>query len=178
MKTPRPPRRLQAVYDAVTPLIHRLDVFLRYLLAVGMFVIMTAVIFHVCGRYFFGLTYMGTMELVRYTVVWVSMIGTACAFGARDHVCINFLQSRISRRKWFWLHLLGDLMLIAFVVVMIKGGVTISLRNWHQTSLGMQIPMLWPYLAIPLGGLIILPYLFHDLLGRTIDYLSGKGGAT
>lgn len=146
-----------------------LDMTIRGLMALSMALIMASVVFHVFGRYFVGKTYMGTMELVRYTMVWTSMLGAAAAFGAREHVSITFLKSRLSHASWVWLNFIGNALLCLFLVIMIIGGITISIRNLNQTSLGMQISMFYPYLAIPVGGVIIIPYVLSDMLSSLLS---------
>ena len=165
---------LQALYDVGTTFLKIQDRAIHLVLAFGMAIILFAVVFHVFGRYFFGKTYMGTMELVRYTMIWVSMLGTAAAFGVKEHPCIAFFEERLSPRAWFPFHLFGYLMLCVFLVVMIIGGVQISLKNWHQTSLGLQIPMLFPYLAIPVGGIAMLPYIVMDMLYAALNFQKQK----
>lgn len=165
---------LQVLHDMCNAFIEKQDRVIRFVMAFGMAIIMFSVVFHVFGRYLFGKTYMGTMELVRYTMIWVSMLGTAAAFGVKEHPCINFFQDKLSPTKWFWFHTAGYLMLCLFVVVMIIGGFEISMKNWHQTSLGLQIPMLFPYLAVPVGGLVMLPYIAMDIITATMRYLRKK----
>jgi len=155
---------LNTVYTRWSILLKGLHKVICVLLAAGMTVIMFAVVFHVLGRYFFGKTYMGTMELVRYTMIWISMLGTAAAFGVKEHPCIDFLGTKLSSGAWFRVRLAGNLMLCLFLIVMIMGGTEITLKNWHQTSLGLQIPMFYPYLGIPVGGIVILPYIVMDML--------------
>ncbi len=165
---------LKSLYARGNILLKGLHKTICVFLAAGMTVIMFAVVFHVLGRYFFGKTYMGTMELVRYTMIWVSMLGTAAAFGVKEHPCIDFLSTRVSSRAWFWVHLSGNLMLCLFLVVMIIGGTQITLKNWHQTSLGLQIPMFFPYLGIPVGGIVILPYIVMDMLAAVLRFKGEK----
>lgn len=149
-----------------------LDVTIRSLLALCMVLIVSLVVFHVFGRYFFGKTYMGTMELVRYSLVWMSMLGAAAAFGAREHVSITFLKNRLSQASWVWLNFVGSALLCLFLVVMIIGGITIAIRNLNQTSLGMQISMFYPYLAIPVGGFLMLPYILSEMLQNLLSLFS------
>lgn len=152
-----------------------MDWVLNYLLALGMGIIMFAVVYHVFGRYFVGITHMGTMELVRYTMVWVAMLGAAVAFGAKDHVSIAFFKSRIPRGAWFLLNLTGNALLCLFLVCMVVGGIEISIRNMNQTSLGLQIPMFYPYLSIPVGGCLMLPYILTNFLGSFIKLMTING---
>lgn len=162
-------KSLNAIYLTLSRGLKYLDKAICYLLAFSMALMLALVVFHVFGRYFVGKTYMGTMELVRYSMVWMAMLGAAAAFGAREHVSITFLKDRIMPVSWFWLNFLGNIMLCVFLIVMIIGGVVISIRNQNQTSLGMQISMFYPYLAIPIGGAIMIPYVLSDILR---DFLS------
>jgi len=151
--------------------VNYLDGIIRVVLWVGISLIMFAVVFHVVGRYFFGKTYMGTMELVRYTMIWVSLLGASAAFGSEEHVGIKVLQLALPKRRWFWISMSGNLLLCVFLVAMIIGGVEISLRNWHQISLGMQIPMFYPYLAVPIGALLMLLYVLVNILNSIISII-------
>lgn len=160
---------LNAIYLALSCGLKYLDMALRYLLAISMALIMSLVVFHVFGRYFVGKTYMGTMELVRYTMVWMSMLGAAVAFSAREHVSITFFKTRMTPASWVWLNFAGNAMLCLFLIVMVIGGVAISIRNLNQTSLGMQISMFYPYLAIPVGGSIMIPYVLSDILRNLLS---------
>jgi TRAP-type C4-dicarboxylate transport system permease small subunit len=145
---------------------------LRWILALGIALIMFAVVFHVVGRYFFGKTYMGTMELVRYTMIWVALLGAAVAFGSEGHIAVNILKDRLSRHAAIWLRIAGNILLGIFLVVMIIGGFEIAVRNLKQISLGLQIPMFYPYLAIPVGGISMLLYILMNILESLTQLLS------
>ncbi|WP_041273470.1 TRAP transporter small permease [Desulforapulum autotrophicum] len=148
---------------------------LRWILALGIALIMFAVVFHVVGRYFFGKTYMGTMELVRYTMIWVALLGAAVAFGSEGHIAVNILQDRLTKRSATWLRIAGNILLGVFLVVMIIGGFEIAVRNLKQISLGLQIPMFYPYLAIPIGGISMLFYVLMNILDSLTQLLSLRG---
>jgi len=163
-------RSFNAIHSFLRRLISCLDKGVRVILGVGMALIMAAIIFHVVGRYFFGRTYMGTMELVRYTMIWVSILGASAAFATKEHVLIDMLARKLPPRTWRWFRILADLILCAFFISMILGGKTIAIRNFSQTSLGLQIPMFYPYLAIPVGGVLMLLYTLLDVF----DSVAGK----
>jgi len=155
--------------DRLQYFVDYLDWSIRVVLWAGMSLIMFAVVFHVVGRYFFGKTYVGTLELVRYTMVWISLLGASAAFGSGEHVGIKVLQNKLSKKSWFWISTPASLLLCLFLVVMIKGGVEITLRNWHQISLAMRIPMFYPYLAVPIGAGLMLLYLLVNILNSIVS---------
>jgi len=161
--------RMHLLRDWSKHVIDHLDGLIRVVLWIGMSLIMFAIVFHVVGRYFFGKTYMGTMELVRYTMIWVSLLGASAAFGSEEHICIEALRNALSKQSWFWISISGNVLLCVFLVAMATGGVEITLRNWHQTSLGMQIPMFFPYLAIPIGALFMLLYVLVNIFNSIIS---------
>lgn len=47
---------------------------------------------------------------------------------------------------------------------MVVGGIEISMRNMAQISLGLQIPMGYPYLAIPVGASFMVLYVLLNVL--------------
>lgn len=147
----------------------RINRLVRIIIGLGMLTMMSAIVFHVGGRYFFSKTYMGTMELIRYTMVWVSMLGAACAFISLDHVSVNLLGGYLSRRMWAKVRILGNFLLGFFMLAMFLGGIEIGLRNWHQTSMGLRIPMFFPYLAIPVGSLLTFPHIILNILKAAVE---------
>ncbi|MBM9518201.1 TRAP transporter small permease [Desulforhopalus vacuolatus] len=162
---------LRLVAKGLGGTVNVVDQILRYVVAIGVATIMFAIIFHICGRYFWGITYMGTMELLRYTMIWVSLLGAVLAFRAKEHVIVNIFEGRMSPRNLLRLSIVADTFLFVFLLAMVVGGVEISMRNMNQISLGLQIPMGYPYLAIPVGGgfmiLYVLLNVVENILGLT-----------
>jgi len=152
--------------------INVVDQVLRYVVALGVATILFAIIFHICGRYFFGRTYMGTMELLRYTMIWISLLGAVLAFRANEHVTVNLFKGRLSPGNLLRLSIAAEIFLLVFLLAMVVGGLEISLRNMTQVSLGLQIPMGYPYLAIPVSGSFMILYVLfnviEDMVGLTM----------
>lgn len=144
------------------------DRFLSFVIATGVAIIMVAIIFHVIGRYFFGATYMGTMELIRYIMIWVSLLGAVLAFGCNEHVKVTIFENILSRRNYLFMNLAADTLLLVFLGAMVAGGIEISMRNMQQTSLGLQIPMGYPYLAIPMGAGFMILYVFSGMVEKSL----------
>ncbi|MBA7571424.1 TRAP transporter small permease [Candidatus Atribacteria bacterium 1244-E10-H5-B2] len=144
--------------------VYQLDNVTEIILWIGVSLILFAVVFHVIGRYFFGKTYMGTMELIRYTMIWTSMLGASNAFTSGEHIGMELLKNKVSKRTWWWISILANVLLCIFLIAMLIGGTKLSFINWNQISLGMQIPMFYPYLAIPVGALFMFFHVLLDIL--------------
>jgi TRAP-type C4-dicarboxylate transport system permease small subunit len=95
-------------------------------------------------------------ELSRYLMVWAASLGAAVAFKEGSHVAVTLLCDQfygITRKILRWIS--QTIMLVFMIIVMVKGFVlAFELRT--QISPAMEIPMTWPYLAIPVGCLFIV----------------------
>jgi len=169
MEAPRDKKRTLYLKESFQKFVYRLDNVTEIILWIGVSLILFAVVFHVIGRYFFGKTHMGTMELIRYTMVWTSMLGASNAFTSGEHIGMGLLKNKVSKRTWWWINLLANTLLCIFLVAMLIGGIKLSFINWNQISLGMQIPMFYPYLAIPVGALFMFFHVLLDILNIIIS---------
>ncbi len=95
-------------------------------------------------------------ELSRYLMVWAASLGAAVAFKEGSHVAVTLLSDQfhgITKKIFRWIS--QTIMLVFMVIVMVKGfALAFELRT--QISPAMEIPMTWPYLAIPVGCLFIV----------------------
>lgn len=104
------------------------------------------------------------MELLRYTMIWVSLLGAVLAFRANEHVKVNLFKDVLSPHNLLRLNIVANIFLLLFLLAMVVGGIEISMRNMAQISLGLQIPMGYPYLAIPVGASFMVLYVLLNVL--------------
>lgn len=106
-----------------------------------------------------------TEEMLRYGVIWMSMLGAAYAVGKGSHLSVDMLRDRLTASGRLRLDALIAVAFIIFAMaVLIYGGmraVTIAAR---QTSPVMQISMGWVYLALPVSGGLMILYSILNLL--------------
>lgn len=102
-----------------------------------------------------------TEELTVYAMMWVTLFGSAYAFGLKKHIAIDVLSSNLPETQRWKLEVLVESIVVVFaVLVLIVGGgrfvyVTFKLE---QLSSVMQIYKGWIYLALPVSGLLVLAY--------------------
>lgn len=105
-----------------------------------------------------------TEEILRYGVIWMSMLGAAYATGKGSHLSVDMLRDRLGAAGKLRLDALIALAFIIFAgAVLIYGGmrgVSIAAR---QTSAVMQIPMSWIYLSLPVSGALMIVYSLLNL---------------
>ena len=97
-----------------------------------------------------------TEEIMRYLVVWATFLAASAALFRGEHMTINLFESF----PILWLrraiHVVALLCVGAMCVVMIWQGYPLAIKNAAQLSPTMQILMMWPYLAIPVAGTLML----------------------
>ena len=130
----------------------------------GVFIIisiMALVVFaEVIFRYALPLPLFWTEEFARYCLVWSSLLGAGVALRKGEHIAVTFLADRLPRGIQMGTALFVRISIAALLGVILCGGIYLVVITRHQLSPAMRIPMSWPYLAVPVGFLIML---FHEL---------------
>lgn len=139
----------------------------------------------VISRYALNQPSSTTEEILRYGVIWLSMLGAAYATGKGSHLSVDMMRDRLSGPGKLRL---DAVIAIAFTViaaaVLIYGGMRAVNIASSQTSAVMQIPMSWVYLALPVSGTLMIVYSVLNLIdlsrGTThhvdLDDVEARGG--
>ena len=109
-----------------------------------------------------------TEEILRYLLVWTTMVGGAYAYGRRKHLSINMLAKKLPPRAQKLLDIFVQAIVIAFcVVVMIVGDLRLVETTFDQISSALRLPMPYVYASILVGGVLIIFYaiifIFEDI---------------
>lgn len=101
-------------------------------------------------------------EVLRYLLVWTTMVGGAYAYGRRKHLSINMLTKKLSPRNQKILDICVQVVVIAFcAVVMVMGDLRLVQTTFNQISSALHLPMPYVYASILVGGVLII---FYSLL--------------
>jgi TRAP-type C4-dicarboxylate transport system permease small subunit len=108
------------------------------------------------GRYIFSIGFSWTEELMRYSMIWLMMMGSvACIFRA-EHMGIEALEAMV---PYGWSRFVKSALYsvaAVFCVIILVYGYPLTLRNAAQTAPASGIPMSWPYAALPIGAALML----------------------
>lgn len=109
-----------------------------------------------------------TEEILRYLLVWTTMVGGAYAYGRRKHLSINMLAKKLPPRAQKLLDIFVQAVVIAFcVVVMFVGDLRLVETTFNQISSALHLPMPYVYASILVGGVLIIFYaiifIFEDI---------------
>lgn len=113
----------------------------------------------VISRYIIGQPSTITEELLRFSLVWISMLGMAYVAGKQQHISLTILVDKVSAKvRSLWMIIL-QLTFMAFSVwILIIGGLKISAISMLQVSPALGIPMGQVYYALPIAGVLIIIY--------------------
>ncbi len=106
-------------------------------------------------------------DLLIYSFVWMSLLGSAYVFGKKDHMTMVFLRQKLegkSDKVKLGLNIMTELVVMAFsALVLVFGGIQISMLAMGQVSPALGISMGYVYLALPLSGIITIIYNILNL---------------
>jgi TRAP-type C4-dicarboxylate transport system permease small subunit len=148
-------------------------VFAAILIGLAVFVICDMVIV----RYFLSVPTIWQIDVVTYSIVAATFVGSAYVLMTRGHVNVEILPLYLSLRGRYWLALFTILLSLSFCVVLF----VLCTLYWYQAwSEGWHSNTVWrarlwiPYLSMPFGlGLLILQY-FAELIclvtGRALPF--------
>lgn len=154
---------MDAYIRAVTFLSRVAGVFAAILIGLAVLVICDMIIV----RYFFSVPTIWQIDVVTYSIVAATFVGSAYVLMTRGHVNVEILPLYLGPRSRFWLALFTILLSLAFCVVLF----VLCTQYWYQAwSEGWHSNTVWrarlwiPYLSMPVGlGLLVLQY-FAELI--------------
>jgi TRAP-type C4-dicarboxylate transport system permease small subunit len=110
----------------------------------------------VIGRYAFNTGFSWTEEAMRYLMVWLMMLGSvACIFRA-EHMALATLESMVAPSKARFVRSALYSIAAIFCLFVLVYGWPLAMRNAGQSAPASGIPMIYPYLALPIGAFLML----------------------
>ncbi len=123
----------------------------------GLAVMAGVVGWNVAGRYLGGHGLPWADEVARYTMIWLTFLGSGLALREGAHVAIANAQEALPAPAQRVLRGVILLTLLAFFAFMVWVGIDYMNRMAIQKSAALRLPMKWVYAAMPAGfGLMIL----------------------
>ena len=123
------------------------------------------VLFQVLARYIFQAVPVWTAEAARYCMIWGGLFGATMAFrGDRDPRLIQ--PPKQGSRLWIvaaaWLRSIAT---VLFLGPVLYHSDRFLARSLHRISDGLEVPMAWITMAVPITVVVILVHLVARLIG-------------
>ncbi|MBE3580854.1 MAG: TRAP transporter small permease [Thermoanaerobacteraceae bacterium] len=146
---------------------------LSLLLGVLMMLMVVVIFAQVIARYVLHNSLSWSEEIGRYLFIWITFLGAVIGVKERLHVGVDVVVNAVPPGVRRILVLVGNSLMIVFVAYMLQGSFKLLELGWHQVSPATSIPMLYPYLILPLASILMLVYL---LVNAVLDWINVGGG--
>ena len=127
---------------------------------------MTVLVFgQTVSRFSIGKTPSWTQELAQFLQVYFVYLGASYAIKKDAHIRVTFISKIIPPFLRNTFEVTSYLCFLIFCVILIYWGIPLcnDIRNFNQVSAAMRLPMYIPYLALPLGGMLMSFRLFQKI---------------
>ena len=107
------------------------------------------------GRYLFDTGFSWTEEAMRYGMIWLMMLGSVACIYRAEHMGIEALEGLAGRHGQLVKSALYTVAAI-FLVFLLLYSWPLALRNAGQMAPASGVPMIFPYMALPVGAALML----------------------
>ena len=98
-------------------------------------------------------------EFLRYALIWLTMIGSAYAYGKKKHLAVVFVARKVPEKYQIFVKLLVEVFVLLFIVVILLFGGSKAYQNAiGQVSSALGMPMEYLYLSLMIAGVLFLFY--------------------
>ncbi len=123
----------------------------------GLLLVMTVLIFwQVFARFVVGRPLYFSDEIARFAMIWLTFIGAGYAYRKGLMISVDIVLEFAGPRLARVMRVLVVLASALFAFILVKYGFEMVGRVANQTAPSTRVSMMWPYLAVPLGGIVIL----------------------
>ncbi len=129
-----------------------------------MAIIAIVIPYEVFGRYILERMSTWSGEVATYSLVWATMLGAAVGLKKGYQVGMVAVLESVPPMVGRLLQGIGFLFMFFFLGLMIFFGTEQTIANAAQRSPAMQIPMCYPYAALPLGFFLMFLVTVEDFL--------------
>ncbi len=156
-----PMRRLSHILNRLSAALNGISEWILIVIGVAMSIVVLMQIFF---RFVVYLPFPWSEEIARYLMIWLGMIGSFVALRRGRHIGVTIFMERVPQRVNVVLFPLIQGIMIVFLLYVAREGWTMALANLTQKSPAMQIPMFYPYVAVPFGAVLMIIELLAALL--------------
>jgi TRAP-type C4-dicarboxylate transport system permease small subunit len=124
----------------------------------------------VFGRYVVGMAPPWAEELIRFSCIWMVMIGSGLTIRADAHVSVDillgFMKNNTARCR---LYIFSRVIAIVFLLLFLPASITLILNSTMSRAASIPLPYTYVYLAVPVGIVsMLLSYI------SALPYYAGR----
>jgi TRAP-type C4-dicarboxylate transport system permease small subunit len=137
-------------------------------------VLVAVVVAAVFWRYILNDSLVWAEELARYLFVWVTFLGGGIGVGKNIHVGVDSLVALLPNFVKKLVELCIEVMVAVFLVALIVVGIQFASFGMDTRALLIPIPTGYVYLAVPLGGFVMLANVLLQIANHSASLLKER----
>ena len=138
-----------------------------------LFVMFASTLAGVFFRYVLNDALTWSEEAARYSMVWLSLLGSGLIFREAGHVAVEMLVAQL---PWRGLRIavmvLAQVAVITVLLVLVWQGMVLVGRGQYMTTPALRLPMYLPYAALPVGAALMI---YHVLVAGILKCGAASG---
>ena len=95
-------------------------------------------------------------EAARYLMIWMGMLGSVVALENKRHIGVDFFVDKMPKLLKGPIRIAVQGTMACFLLILCVQGVHLCMYNYDQLSPAMEISMLIPFGAIPIGAAMMI----------------------
>jgi TRAP-type C4-dicarboxylate transport system permease small subunit len=107
----------------------------------------------------------GLEEVPRYLFVWLVMIGSAAAMARGEHTTLDYFINLLPPRLRAFVVVMTNAVGIGLFLYLIKLSLVLVPNAQLQSSPGLELPLGYVFIAIPIGSVLIILPMLRSLYG-------------
>ncbi|MBI5578008.1 MAG: TRAP transporter small permease [Deltaproteobacteria bacterium] len=107
-------------------------------------------------RTFISFSFSWAEELARYANIWASLLMASVLVHDREMIAVDFLDKFWPEKTKKYRDLIIRLLFAILFIFMAIEGFFQAFDASNQTTIALEISWFWPYLAIPVGAMLML----------------------
>ena len=106
----------------------------------------------------------GIEEIPRYLFIWLVMLGGAAAMWRNEHTILDYFLNLCPPRLRALIIIFTNVLMIVLFLYLIKLSFTlVPNANW-QTSAGLNLPLSYVFVAIPVGSVLFVVPMLRNII--------------
>jgi TRAP-type C4-dicarboxylate transport system permease small subunit len=122
------------------------------------------VILQVIFRYVLNASLFWAEEVVRYSMIWSVMLGSALLAYESAHIRIDLIDHTLSKNLLKYIYITCDILLILFAILLLLSGIKFVERTFMQKSASLDVPMWFVYVAIPISAFLHILFVIAKMI--------------
>lgn len=129
----------------------------------------------IVARYLSTVSVPWTEELMRFCMIWLTMVGSALTVRVDGHVSVDIVLTYMkSHRRKAILFVMARLICVFFLIVYFPSAIQLIMRSATSRAVSLPIPYGYVYAAVPVGIVMMLLSYLTTIPRMAKEYAKGE----